>query len=58
MINFLIAAFVVALLLIGGAVYDHVARSERQASCERAGGVYVLALAGFTCATAQREAPR
>lgn len=58
MTNFLIAVAAVTFILIGGAVFDHVSRSRHQASCERAGGVYVLALSGFTCATAQREVPR
>lgn len=56
MTNFLIAAAVVTLILIGGAVGDHVSRVGHQAACERAGGVYVVGVSDFVCATAQREA--
>lgn len=52
--NLLFAAGAVALILIGGAVLDHVYRAQHQAECERAGGVYVLGLSDFVCATAQQ----
>lgn len=54
MTNFLIAATVVALILIGGAIHDHLSRVRHQSACERAGGVYVLGLTDFTCAMAQQ----
>ncbi|MBR2819803.1 MAG: hypothetical protein IKE60_34355 [Reyranella sp.] len=54
MTNFLIVVGVVALILIGGAVRDHLSRVRHQAECERAGGVYVLGLSDFVCATAQQ----
>ena len=54
--NFLISAAAVTLGLIAGAILDHVYRARHEAACERAGGVYVLGLSDFVCATAQREA--
>ncbi len=54
MTNFLIVLAVVALILIGGAVRDHLSRARHQTECERAGGVYVVGVSDFVCATAQQ----
>lgn len=52
--NFLFAVGAVALVLIGGAIWDRLSRARHQVECERAGGVYVLGLSDFVCATAQQ----
>lgn len=52
--NFLAAVGTVALILIAGAVLDHISRAQHQAECELAGGVYVVGMAEFVCATAQQ----
>ena len=55
MTNIVIATAVVALILIGGAIYDHLSVAERHAACQRAGGVYVVSVSGQVCAKALRD---
>lgn len=54
MANFLVVVTVVGLMLICGLAFDHFRRDGYKAECERAGGVYVLGMSDFACATAQQ----
>ena len=56
MTNYLAAMAVVAIILIGGTIADHVDQNARQTACERAGWAFVLGTSDFTCAKAMQGA--